>query len=238
MTTREPAAGAQIKVLTSNSTRTVLDALTPAFERASGHKLSVIADSAKMMMKRIEAGETGDVVILGTTSVDELAKAGLVDPKSRRPFARCRVGVAVLKGAPKPDIATVEAFKRALLKAKSICHTEHGASGMYVPVLLERLGILDQVKPKIVTRAGGYIARVVVEGQAELAIQQIVELLAVPGVDLVGPIPDEVQKTFETSAGIFAASKVPAAAEALLQSLLQPSTAGVFREKGLDPIAD
>ncbi len=236
MTTANPAAGAQIKVLTSNSTRTVLDALTPAFERASGHKVSVTADPAKVMMERIRAGETGDVVILGTASVDELAKAGLVDPKSRRPFARCRVGVAVLKGAPKPDIGTVDTFKRALLQAKSICHSEHGASGMYVPVLLERLGILGEMKPKIVTRPGGYIARVVVEGKAELAIQQIVELLAVPGVDLVGPIPDEVQKTFETSAGIFSASRVPQAAEALLRALLQPSTAAVFREKGLDPV--
>jgi molybdate transport system substrate-binding protein len=236
MTAEKPVAGTQIKVFTSNSTRTVLDALTPAFERASGHRVSITADPAKVMMERIKAGETGDVVILGTAAVDELAKAGWVDPKSRRPFARCRVGVAVLNGAPKPDIGTVEAFKRALLAAKSICHTEHGASGMYVPVLLERLGILDQMKPKIVTRPGGYIARVVVEGKAELAIQQIVELLAVPGVDLVGPIPDEVQKTFETAAGIFAASKVATAAEALLQSLLQPSTAGVFREKGLDPV--
>jgi molybdate transport system substrate-binding protein len=236
MTTHRSAGGAEVKVFTSNSTRTVLDALVPPFERASGHKVSITADPAKVMMERINGGETADVVILGTSAVDELAKSGLVDPKSRRAFARCRVGVAVLKGAPRPDIRTVESFKRALLAARSICHTEHGASGMYIPVLLKRLGILDEMRPRIVTRPGGYIARVVVEGEAELALQQIVELLAVPGVDLVGPIPDEVQKTFETSAGIFAASKVPAAAEALLRALLQPSTAGVFREKGLDPV--
>jgi len=231
-------ARAEIKVFTSNSTRSVLGALVPQFERSSGHKVSITADPAKVMMERISGGERGDVAILGTTAIDELAKAGLVEPKSRRRFARCRVGVAILQGAPRPDISTVDAFRRALLNAKSICHTEHGASGMYVPVLLERLGILEQMKPKIVTRPGGYIARVVVEGEAELAIQQIVELLSVPGVDLVGPIPDEVQKTFQTSAAIFTASKAPAAAEALLQSLLQPSSAGVFRDKGLDPIAD
>lgn len=230
------ARGAEIKVFTSNSTRSVLDALVPAFEGANGCKVSITADPAKLMMERIKGGETADVVILGTAAIGELAQAGLVVPKSRRPFARCRVGVAVLKGAPKPDISTVDAFKRALLAAKSICHTEHGASGMYVPVLLERLGILDRMKPKIVTRPGGYIARVVVEGKAELAIQQIVELLSVPGVDLVGPIPDEVQKTFETSAGIFAASKLPDLGDALLKALLEPSTAAVFREKGLDPV--
>ena len=128
----------------------------------------------------------------------------------------------------------VHAFKRALLDARSIAHTVHGASGMYVPVLLERLGIAETMKPKTVTRPGGYIGGVVASGEAEIAVQQIVELLAVPGIDIVGPLPGEIQKVFETAAGIFAASKQPDEAEGLLRFLLAPAAAGVFTEKGLE----
>jgi molybdate transport system substrate-binding protein len=223
-----------IKVLSSNSTLSTLEALAPAFERATGHKVELRYDSAKAMLARIKAGETGDIAILGTAVINELADMGKIVPASRRPFARSRVGVAVKSGAPKPDIGSVEAFKRALLNAKSVAHTVHGASGMYVPVLLERLGIAAQIKPKTVTRLGGYIGVVVASGEAELAVQQICELLAVPGIDLVGPLPDEIQKVFETSAGLFTASKAPAAAEALLQFCHSPSHAALFREKGLE----
>src|SRR5262245_12251134 len=181
-----------IAILTSNSSRTVLDALGAAFARASGRRYTVVFDSAKSMLGRIKGGETGDVVILGASVVKELQKHGVVAAGSVRPFARSRVGVAVRAGAPRPDISSVEAFKRALLDAKSIAHTVHGARGMYVPVLLERLGIAEQMKPKTVTRQGGYIGGVVAAGQAEIAVQQIVELLAVPGIDLVGPLPDEI----------------------------------------------
>ena len=223
-----------MKILTSNSPRTVLDALAPAFERATGLRYSVQSDTSKGMLERIRKGETADVAILAASAIDEFVQAGIIAAASRRPFARSRVGVAVRAGAPKPDISTVEAFKRAMLEAKSIAHTVHGPSGMYVPVLLERLGILEQMKAKTVTRPGGYIAVVVASGEAEIAVQQIVELLAVPGVDVVGPLPDEIQKVFETSVGIFTASKQPAEAEALLRFLVAPSVAGVFREKGLE----
>jgi molybdate transport system substrate-binding protein len=235
MTPQIRAAGpTAIKVLTSHSSFSVLDALAPAFEQASGRQVAVEADSAKTMLARIQDGETGDIVILGKAVVEELVKLGLVAAGTPRPFSRARVGVAVRAGAPRPDISSVESFKRALLAAKSIAHTVHGASGMYVPVMLERLGIAAEMKPKTVTRPGGYIARVVAAGEAEIAIQQIVELLAVPGVDLVGPLPDAIQKVFETSAAIFTAAREPQAAETLLQFLLAPSAAAVFREKGLE----
>jgi molybdate transport system substrate-binding protein len=197
----------------------------------------VEADSAKTMLARIQDGETGDIVILGKAAVEELVKLGLVAAGTPRPFSRARVGVAVRAGAPRPDISSVESFKRALLAAKSIAHTVHGASGMYVPVMLERLGIAAEMKPKTVTRPGGYIARVVAAGEAEIAIQQIVELLAVPGVDLVGPLPDAIQKVFETSAALFTAAREPQAAETLLRFLLAPSAGAVFREKGLEQAA-
>jgi len=223
-----------IGILTSNSSRTVLDALALPFERASGRRYAVTFDSAKRMLARIRAGESGDVVILGASVVDDLAESSLVRPGSARPFARSRIGVAVRAGAPKPDISTVESFRRALLDARSIAHTVYGASGSYVPTLLERLGIAEAMRGRIVTREGGYIGGVVAAGEAEIAVQQMVELLAVPGIELVGPIPEQVQKVFETAAGIFAASNQPAAAEALVGFLLAPSNASVFGEKGLE----
>jgi molybdate transport system substrate-binding protein len=225
-----------IQIFTSNSSLTLLDALAPAFERASGHRYAVNVASAKVMLGRIKDGEAGDVVILGASALDELVELGIVVAGSRRTFARSRVGVAVRTGAPKPDISSVEAFRRTMLNAKSIAHTVHGASGMYVPVLLERLGIAEQMKSKTVTRQGGYIGGVVAAGEAEVAVQQIVELLAVPGIDVVGPLPDDIQKVFETAAGIFTASKQPAAAETLLRFLLMPAFAGVFNEKGLEQV--
>jgi molybdate transport system substrate-binding protein len=230
-----PSSGVTLRILTSNSTHALLKALAPEFERASGNRIEMAADSAKMMLERIGGGETGDVAVLGTSAIDDLVKAGVILPASCRPFARARVGVAVRAGAPKPDISSVEALKRALLAARSIAHTEHGASGMYVPVLLKRLGIAEQMKSKTVTRPGGLIARVVVAGEAELAVQQIPELVAVPGAELVGPLPDEVQKVFETTAGIFASSAHADAAAALLRYFASPDAASTFREKGLEP---
>jgi len=223
-----------LKILTSNASRTVLDGLAPAFERTSGRRYAVEFDSAKTMLARIESGAAADVVILGASVVAGLEKRGVVRTGSCRVFARSRVGVAVRAGAPKPDISSVAALRRALLDARSIAHTVHGASGMYVPVLLERLGIAGEVKHKIVTRPGGYIGGVVASGDAEIAVQQIVELLAVPGVDLVGPLPDEVQQVFHTAAAIFTASRQPAEADGLVSFLLDPANGGAFEEVGLE----
>ena len=237
MTTRSAASGiAEIRILTSNSSRTVLDALAPAFERARGRRYAVAFDSAKKMLARIKGGETADIVILGAPVVAELENSGVVRRGSTCLFARSRIGVAVRAGAPRPDISSVESFKRALLDARSIAHTVHGASGMYVPEMLKRLGIADELQSRIVTRPGGYIGGVVAAGEAEIAVQQIVELLAVPGIDVVGPLPDEIQKVFETAAGIFAASSQPADADALLRFLLAPANAGVFQAKGLEQV--
>jgi molybdate transport system substrate-binding protein len=237
MTTEKAGTpAAALTILTSHSSFPVLDALAPEFERTTGRRYAVVHDSAKLMLARIQGGETGDILVLGTEAVAALAKQGIVAAETRRPFARARVGVAVRAGAPRPDIGTVESFKRALLSARSNAHTVHGASGMYVPVLLERLGIAAEMKAKTVTRPGGYIARVVASGEAELAIQQIVELLAVPGVELVGPLPDEIQKVFETSIAVFSQSSRRAAAEELIRFLLAAGVTRVFTEKGLDQV--
>jgi molybdate transport system substrate-binding protein len=229
MAKREP-----VRMSTSNSTHALLQALAASYERRTGQPVEIACDSAKVMMARIRDGEAADVAVLGAETIAELARAGILDAASVRPFARSRVGIAVRAGAPRPDISTVESFRRALLEAESIAHTVHGASGMYFPQLVERLGIAAAVLPKTVTRPGGLIAKVVADGEAELAFQQMPELLAVPGVDIVGVIPEEVGKVFETAAGLFARSTRRAAAQALLDELLSPASKARYAASGLE----
>ena len=226
----------KITLRTSNSTRPVLDQLLPAFENESGHQVELILDTAKNSLARIEAGERADVAVLLGKNIDKLVGLNILAPASAQPFSRSTIGMAVLKGAPKPDISTVEAFKRALLNCKSVAHTEFGPSGAYFPGLMERLGIADQIKPKEVTRPGGYIGRVVAAGEAEMAFQQIVELMAVPGIEVVGPIPPELQFNFDSKAAIFAESKNQAAARELLAFFARQEHAVTFKHVGLEQL--
>lgn len=235
MTVDSAAAPAAIALLASNSTHGVLDELVPAFERASRHSVSVSYDPAKIMLERIGAGESGDVAILGQQAIDALAENGTIVPDSRRTLARCGIGIAVRSGAAKPDVSSVEAFKRALLAARSIAHTTSGASGIHFSALVERLGIEREVNAKAVRDAGGLIGTLVAKGEAELAIQQIPELMAVPGIDVVGPLPQELQAISVVTVGIFARSHHAAVAQSLIDFLALPSSARVFRTKGLEP---
>ncbi len=226
----------QIKILTSNSTLPALDALIPVYEKSSGNTVTVSADSAKAMVARIRGGESGDVLVLGNGAVKELTEAGFINGATRRGFARAIVGVGVRSGTPHPDISSVDAFRKTLLAARAIAHTVHGASGMYIPTLLEKLGIAAEMKAKTVTRPGGYIGKVVVEGEADIALQQIPELLAVPGLDCVGPVPDAVQKSFETSIALFSNGTQAAAAQAMADFFANPVNTPLFREKGLEHV--
>ena len=221
-----------ITLLTSNATFTLLEALCAAFEKEHGIAVSRRADSATVMLGRIRDGEAADAAVLNAPHIDDLVDAGLIDAGTRRLFARSPIGVAVRKGAPHPDISTVEALTRALLHAKGVAHTVHGASGMYVPTLLQRLGIGDKVGT--VTRPGGLIGKVVAAGEAEIAVQQVSELLAVPGVAIVGLLPREVQKTFESAAGVFKRSRERGGAEALLRFFADASNAPLFQRHGLE----
>jgi molybdate transport system substrate-binding protein len=213
----------------------VLDELLPAFERASARRVTVSYDPAQIMLKRIAAGESGDVAILGQPAIDALAAQGKIAPESRRTLARCGVGIGVRAGAPRPDISSVESLKRALLEAKSIAHTTHGASGIHFSGVVERLGIANEVKAKAVQNQGGLIGTLVVEGKAELAVQQIPELMAVPGLELVGPLPQELQSISVVTVGIFVHAKEQTGAQALIDFLALPTSARVFRAKGLEP---
>lgn len=236
MINEDQATGAAgIKVLCSNSSHAVMEELLPAFERASGHKVSISYDTAILTLSRIKGGETADLVILNAPAIDELTKQGRIAAGSRRTLARCGIGIAVRAGAPKPDISSVEAFKRALLDAKSIAHTEAGASGIHFAGLIERLGIAAQVKAKACTRPGGLIGKLVANGEADLAVQQIPELMAVAGIDLVGPLPHDLQAISTVTAAVSADARQPDAAQALLTFLSTPAAARVFKAHGLDP---
>jgi len=226
---------ATIKLFVSNSMRGVMDELLPPFERASGNKVEVSYDPAKIMMERIRNGESADLVMLGGAAIEDLEKAGRIAAGSRRTIASCGIGIAVKAGAPKPDIGTVESFKRALLAAKAIAYTQQGASGIYFSGLIERLGIADRIKDRAARQPGGLVGELVAAGKADLAVQQIPELMVVKGVDFVGPLPEELQKVTVSSAGIFAGSKSPGEARALLDFLTTPDAKRVMKEKGHEP---
>ena len=226
---------ATIQVFTSNGMRGVMGELAPRFEKASGHKLAVSYDPGQIMMRRIDAGETADVVMLGGSALDDLAKKGKIAAGSTRAYSSCGIGVAVAAGLSKPDIGSIEAFKRALLAANSIAYTIEGASGIHFSGLIERLGIAREVQAKAVRQPGGLVGELVAAGKAELAIQQIPELLAVPGIQYVGPLPGDLQKTTVSSVGLFAGSKEPAAAQAFLDFLFTPESLDVVKGKGHQP---
>lgn len=231
-----PTSPVTLRIVTSNATHALLDALAPSFEQATGCRLEIEHDSAKTMLARIEAGERADLAVLNAPHVDRLVELGILDAASRRPFARSPIGVAVRRGEAHPDVSTVEALRETLLAARAIAHTVHGASGMYVPELLRRLGIVERVKDRIVTRPGGLIAKVVAAGEADIAIQQISELLAVPGVEVVAPLPEPVQKTLESASAIFTETPRRTAAEQLLVFFQSAESTAIFRQKGLEPV--
>jgi len=226
-----------IKVLASNSIRAVMGELVPQFERANDCKIAISYDPAKVMLARIERGETADLAITGSAAIDELVKQGKILAGSRRVLARCSVGVAVLAGKPRPDISSVAALKRMLLGAKSVAYTQEGASGMHFAGVIEHMGIAEQVKAKAVRQPGGLIGELVAAGKAEIAIQQIPELMAVPGIELVGPLPADIQLVTISSAGVFAGTKQAEAAQEFIEFLTAPAAAKVMKSKGLEPLA-
>lgn len=225
----------ELQVMTSNALRAVLGELAPVYERTHGHRIAASFDPAQRMLKRIAAGETADVAISNTAAIDTLADKGVIVAGSRSTFARYGVGLAVRAGAPKPAIGSVEAFKRVLLDAKSIACTVEGASGIYFSKLIEHLGIAGEVNAKAVRRPGGLIAELVAAGEAELAVQQVPELLAVPGVELLGAFPRELQNESILSAGVFAASKLQQEGATLIGFLATPEAARVFVARGFEP---
>ncbi len=209
--------------------------LLPQFERAHDCKVAFLYEPAQILLREIQAGKAFDFCVLGKSVMDQVVKEGYVKGDSVRVLTRNGIGVGVLKGAPKPDLSSVESFKRALLNAKSVAYTTEGASGIYFAGLIEKLGIAEAIKAKAKTQPGGLVADLVVKGVAEIAVQQIPEILAVAGADYAGPIPDEIQSISVNVGGITTTTQQPALAQALLDYLRSPDAARVFKARGLEP---
>jgi molybdate transport system substrate-binding protein len=224
-----------LTVLTSNSIRGVLAVLGPDFERQTGYTLAISYDPAQVMLRRIAAGETGDVAILGTGAIDTLVAEGKIDAGTRRTLARCGVGLAVRTGAPKPDVSTVDALKKTLLETPSIIYTSEGASGIHFARVIEELGIADAVRAKAHRQTGGLVAERLAAGEVELAVQQIPELLAVSGVELAGPLPEPLQTRSVSTAALFTGTRQRTAAQAFIDFLATSDAARIFRQKGHEP---
>jgi len=224
-----------LTVFSSNGIRAVLLAVAPEFERASGHKLAITFNPANVLKEEIDAGAAFDVAILTPPVMDAAIAGGRIAPASRRTIARTGCGVAVLLGAPKPDIGTVEAFSQALVNARSIAATKQGASGLQFARVIERLGIADVVAPKTKWQTGGLTGELVARGEVELAVQLLSELKAVSaGIDIVGPFPPELQDYAVMMAGIGSHAREPAAAAALIAALTSERTQPILERMGME----
>ncbi|TMJ68114.1 MAG: ABC transporter substrate-binding protein [Alphaproteobacteria bacterium] len=221
-------------ILCTNGVKSVMLELLPEFERARSTKIAVTWGSTNALLKDIKAGLGGDVAVLTAEAVDELIDQGKAVAGSRVDLARSRIGVAVRKGAKQPDIASPEALKRALIAASSVAHSKTGLSGLYFPTVLARLGIADAMQSKIVIPdPGTAVGEVVAKGDAEIGIQQISELLPVAGIEIVGPLPEPLQKITTFSGGVLRAAKEPSLAGALLKFVAAESPR-LLKQKGLE----
>jgi molybdate transport system substrate-binding protein len=212
--------------------------LVPEFEKQTGHKVILENDTVGALTKRIEGGEAFDLAVLTPAAVNDLSAKGKFVAGSRTNLGRVGVGVVVKEGAPKPDISSADAFKKALLAAKSVAYIDPaagGSSGIYVAGLLDRLGVAADVKPKAKLIPGGAVAEHIARGEAELGIHQISEILPVKGITLVGPLPADIQNYTVYAAGLGANGKEGEAAKALLKTLSGPAAADALKSKGMEP---
>ncbi|MCC2095919.1 MAG: substrate-binding domain-containing protein [Hyphomicrobiales bacterium] len=224
------------RLRTSNTNRPVLENLLQEFEAEYSCAVELIVDSTKNALERIVQGERGDLAVLHEASIASLITAGILDGETSRPFAQSLIGLAVKAGAPHPRIATVDGFRRTLLAANSIAHTQFGPSGSYFPELLRKLDIASEVLPKAVPKPGGYVGYAVTDGEAEMAFQQICELLVVPGIEIAGPIPAELQRIVMTRCAIFAETEQRELAASFVSWCARPATDVAFRKAGLEKL--
>jgi molybdate transport system substrate-binding protein len=231
------AHAADIKVLSAGAFKQIVLAVQPAFEQQTGHRLVVANDTVGALVKRIESGESFDVAFVSPAAADALAKTGKV-AEERIDLARVGVGVMVREGASVPTVATVDDFKKAVLAAKSVAYIDPksgGSSGIYLDRLFVELGIADAVRPKAKLKSGGYVADLIVSGDAELGIHQISEIVPVKGVRLVGPLPKQIQNYTVYTAGVSATTTQKEAVAALVRLLSGADAARMLEGKGMEP---
>ena len=235
------ANAAEVRVMISGGLTAAFNALVPVFEKQTGNKVLVaygpsMGTTTNAIPVRLDRGEPADVLIMVGYALTDLSKKGKVVAGSELELVKSPIGVAVKAGAPKPDISSADAVKRALLAAKTIAYSD-SASGVYVSTeMFKKLGIEDEMKGKARQIPATPVGEIVAKGEAELGFQQISELIPVPGVDLVGPLPPEVQKITMFSAGIVAGAKEAEAGRALIRFLASAAAAPVITKSGLDPV--
>lgn len=230
------ASAADLKLLTAGAYKSAAIEIVADFEKKTGHKVTIDTGTAGALQKRVAGGEYFDVVVIPPIPMASLL-GNRVDESSAKELARAGVGLAIKQGAPVPDISGVDGFKKALLAARAIAYIDPaagGSSGIYLAQLFQQMGIADQLKPKSVLVQGGLVADRIVDGKADIALQQSSELMGVPGVQFVGPIPLMVQNYTIYSGGVSVASGNRAAADALLLALANPENGKILKSKGLD----
>lgn len=229
---------AEIRVLSATGIKTSIEELVPIFEKASGHKLAVTFGGGGAITKDVKGPGDADIVIIPQSNADSLVKSGKAMADAVSPLARTQIGVAVRKGAAKPDISTPEAFKRALLAAKAVAYNqpEGSGSGAHVVKVLEQLGITKEVNAKaVLAQSGGGSTKVLLDGKAELGITQLSSYAGVAGIEIVGPIPRELQLSTVYVAAILTGSKNADAAKALVAFLRGAEAAKTYKSKGMEP---
>jgi molybdate transport system substrate-binding protein len=222
-----------LKILSGGAMQGLMAEAVPLFERAGGCKVAVEIGLTSALRKAIADGAVFDIALLPRADIDALARDGRIAAGSATDIARSAIGVAVCAGAPKPDIATVDTFKHAVLQAGSVTYSD-GPSGLYIAGLMQRLGLAEAIKSKTKLTTGP-VAELLARGEAELGLQQIVAILPVKGADLVGPLPSELQNIIVYAAGISAKAQISAAARDLIEFLATPKVVRIIRAKGLEP---
>lgn len=226
----------ELKAVSTGALRPILSEIGPQFEQATGHKLVIsYVAGPTVVKKQIDSGESFDIALSASGVIGALEKEGKI--ASRAEIARAGIGVAVRSGAPKPDVATVDSLKNALLKAKSVAYATEGRSGAHFLQLLTRFGIADEMKGKLKALTAPTSIAAVASGEAEMAVLPIPGILAGKGVDLAGAIPKESQIYLQFAAGAVATSKYPQEAAALVKYLTAAQATAIYRSKGLEPAA-
>ncbi len=234
------AQAAEIDAFVSTALKAATDELLPPFERANGHTIRATYAPSGALIPRFDRGEPVDVFLTDSAAIDELIKQGKI-VAGRTDLARTGIGIAVRKGAPKPDVSSPEALRRALLAAKTVGHAAPAGGSItaaHIQGMFQRLGIAAQVTPKVKLAAGGPNGRVSVlvsSGEAEIGLQQVSELMSNPEVEVIGMLPAELQQTTTYSAGVTANARQAEAAKALIKALTAPSAGPIYKAKGLDP---
>ncbi|RAI42945.1 extracellular solute-binding protein [Rhodoplanes roseus] len=229
------ADAAELRVISTQAPEQAYRALVPEFEKASGHKVTTVFSGTVDIDRRLASGEIYDVLIMARPSIDAHTASGKVVADSRIDLARSGIVLAVRAGTPRPDIGTTDAFKKTLLSAKSIGYST-GPSGVYLIKLFQRLGITDEIKGKLVqTPTGVFVGSILSNGEVEIGLQQVSELIAFPGCDIVGPLPADIQQMTQFTGSVMVGAKEVAAAREWLKYLVSPAGAAAFRKTGMDP---